>query len=118
MSSLADLSRRSYHQLPIEQFLKKLKECEQALLIDIRRDNESAEGALEGAISMDVLDEKFFIEIAKHPITTKLFIYCSNGKRSAIAGKHLSRMGYETTGLQGGYLSLKGGERNIIKQRN
>ncbi len=118
MSSLAALSSKTFHHLPLEEFTKKLDESDQAILIDLRQKIEFSNGAIEGALSMDILSEQFFIDIAKYPISTHLFIYCSNGKRSAIAGKHLCRMGYETTGLRGGYISLQQAQRINVKQRN
>lgn len=65
------------------------------LLVDIRTDDEYAQGAIPGAKHLDkgYLESKIEAEVPDR--STPLVIYCAAGNRSAFATRTLNEMGYE-----------------------
>ena len=77
---------------------------EKFLLVDVREDNEWANGHLPGAVHLG----KGIIErdiVQRVPDTSaKLILYCGGGFRSALAAENLQKMGYTNVeSMDGGW---------------
>ncbi|MBL4632725.1 MAG: molybdopterin-synthase adenylyltransferase MoeB [Kofleriaceae bacterium] len=87
---------------------KHLADNPDTLLIDVREENEYAQGFIKGAlwISRGFLEIK--IEEAVSNRDTEIVIYCAGGTRSALAVKSLAEMGYKRLySLKGGFGAWK-----------
>jgi rhodanese-related sulfurtransferase len=82
---------------------------EKFLLVDVREDNEWANGHLPGAVHLG----KGIIErdiVQRVPDSNaKIILYCGGGLRSALAAENLQKMGY--TGVE----SMDGGWRGWVE---
>ncbi|HLR42500.1 MAG TPA: rhodanese-like domain-containing protein [Pseudogracilibacillus sp.] len=79
---------------------------EQLSIIDVRRDDEVAEGKIPGAkhIILDELPERFE-EIDKNKTQ---YLVCRSGGRSSRAGEFLESKGYDVVNVDGGMLNWTG----------
>jgi rhodanese-related sulfurtransferase len=77
-------------------------------LLDVRTQQETAQGIITGAVLIPVQElEERFREIPKDG--KKTLVYCAGGQRSAAACEFLSRQGYEGLyNLAGGFMSWSG----------
>ncbi|MFN3639632.1 MAG: rhodanese-like domain-containing protein [Flavobacterium sp.] len=75
-------------------------------LVDVRTAEEFNEGAIPGAINIDVTKGGFDLAIQKLDKSKAVFIYCRSGSRSEVAAKKMSSMGFtQIIDLEGGYLA-------------
>jgi rhodanese-related sulfurtransferase len=81
---------------------------EEAVLVDVREDNEFAAGHVKGAVHMSKGTIERDVE-AKYPDkNTTLVLYCGGGFRSALVADNLQKMGYANPiSLDGGWRALK-----------
>ena len=87
----------------IERYLKE----ENAVLLDVRTNEEYAAGHIEGSINLPVGE----IDRAGAVITDKdvpIYVYCRSGKRSERAAAYLKGNGYTKVNDIGGILSYNG----------
>lgn len=78
-----------------------------AVLIDVRTEEEFAEGALPGAqlIPHDQIGAR--IAVAVPDKNTPIVLYCRSGRRSSLAQDALQALGYRQVVNAGGYEQLK-----------
>lgn len=62
------------------------------LLVDVRSPQEFAQGAIEGAVNIPLLELP--TRLAELPRDTPLVLYCSNGNRARSAVNFLAQQGY------------------------
>lgn len=76
-------------------------------LVDVRTPGEFQRGHIQGAINIDVKNQRTFrSSFEKLDKSQPVYIYCYRGPRSRHASKLLKGMGFEQVyDLQGGYLS-------------
>ena len=87
-----------------------------AVLLDVRRPTEFAEGHIKGAINIDWLDiENFKVQAQKLDINKTYFIYCRSGKRSNAAAREMAKRGFKVFDLQGGILLWKQQGFEVVK---
>ena len=73
------------------------------LLLDIRTDNEFAQGHLLGAQQIDFYKNDFSKALEKLDKDQPVFIYCRSGNRSGKAAQQMKAMGFsEVYNLEGG----------------
>lgn len=87
----------------IERYLKE----ENAVLLDVRTNEEYAAGHIEGSINLPIGE----IDRAGTVIMDKdvpIYVYCRSGKRSERAAAYLKGNGYTKVNDIGGILSYKG----------
>ena len=85
-----------------------LEGAEPPLLIDVREDDEWAEGHLPGAVHVPRGHLESRIEQAATDRSRLLVLYCAAGNRSAFAAKTLEELGYEhVSSLSGGFTDWK-----------
>ena len=87
-----------------------------AVILDVRRPTEFAEGHIKGAINIDWLDiENFKAQAEKLDINKTYFIYCRSGKRSNAAAREMAKRGFKVFDLQGGILLWKQQGFEVVK---
>ena len=90
-----------------EEFSAKWKDSANAVLLDVRSEQEVKEGALPNAQNI-VYDESFADKLGSLPKDVPVFVYCAAGKRSAKAASILKEKGFkEVYQLKGGLNAWK-----------
>jgi rhodanese-related sulfurtransferase len=84
----------SSKQVNMQEFEQKLKETENAVLLDLRTPKEFATGRIKGAKNLDFFGKGFYEQLLKYPKDTPLFIYCESGGRSGQTFERLKKEGY------------------------
>ena len=98
--------------LPVEEYAQNLNADTTAYLIDVRTPEEYAEGHIEGAVLMNVMDEQTFLAgIDTLDTNHTYYIYCRSGRRSQKASGLMSERGLKVVDLQGGYNAWKEAEK-------
>lgn len=101
-----DASKKGITELSPQEFRSGLASTPEAVLIDVRRPDELAEGIINGAININYTDSTFKEKINGLDRTKPYFIYCKSGKRSAGAVGEMEKLGFENIHiLEGGYTS-------------
>lgn len=92
----------------INKEIEAFKNDENAILLDVRTQEEFYEGTIPGSVNipLDLLQLK--IEKVVKDKNTKLYVYCHSGARSASAVHILKRLGYENSKNIGGIMRYKG----------
>ena len=92
------------------EFTELLANDQQAVVIDVRQPDEWAEGIIEGALLMNVMDIGTFEKEANQLETNKnYYVYCRSGQRSIRACQRLEAIGFGSTyNILGGFLEWKG----------
>lgn len=92
------------------EWLELISKDSAAVIIDARTPAEWAEGSLENAILMDVLEPETFYNTATQLDSSKnYYVYCRSGKRSVTACEILEAEGNKNTfNLLGGWLAWTG----------
>ena len=102
---LAGCSEKSPNLLAPQDFKTKLEATENAIVLDVRTEEEVGSGVLAGAINI-VYDENFANKLGS--VEQKpIFIYCAAGGRSAKAANILRQKGYSVFELDGGIRAWK-----------
>jgi len=77
---------------------------EKFLLVDVREDNEWANGYLPGAVHLGRGIIERDIETRIPDASAKLILYCGGGFRSALVAENLQKMGYNNVeSMDGGW---------------
>ena len=98
--------------LPVEEYAQNLNSDTTAYLIDVRTPEEYAEGHIESAVLMNVMDEQTFLAgIDTLDANHTYYIYCRSGRRSQKASGLMSERGLKVVDLQGGYNAWKEAEK-------
>lgn len=95
-----------FSKLNINEGVKKFRQTPNAILLDVRTEEEYSETHIDGSTNLPLQK----IEIATSIITDKnkpLFVYCRSGVRSAKAVEILKRMGYTNVNDIGGILDYR-----------
>lgn len=92
-------------KLSPDEFRSKLSSTNDAVLIDVRKPEEVAEGKIEGAVNIDYTDSSFAQKIGELDKSKPYFVYCKSGKRSSDAAQEMQKLGFENIiVLEGGYV--------------
>lgn len=93
-------------EITAEALREKVEQNEKVTILDVRRDDEVAEGIIPGAkhIILDELPERFNELNKEEP----LYIICRSGGRSQKACEFLEEKGYDVSNVTGGMLDWKG----------
>jgi rhodanese-related sulfurtransferase len=82
----------------------RMESGEKFLLVDVREDNEWANGHLPGAVHMGRGIIERDIEAKMPETSTKIILYCGGGFRSALVADNLQKMGYTSVeSMDGGW---------------
>jgi rhodanese-related sulfurtransferase len=83
---------------------RRIDAGENLMLIDVREDNEWAQGHLPGALHLGKGIIERDIEQRVPQTDAKLVLYCGGGFRSALAAENLQKMGYTNVeSMDGGW---------------
>lgn len=81
-------------------------QSEQAILVDVRTEEEFDQGHLCDALNVDFKAEDFETKILELPKSSPVYLYCRTGKRSESAATLLQELGFKNiTNLEGGYVA-------------
>lgn len=81
----------------IEEGLEKMKEVPNAVLLDVRSEQEYQDGHLQGSVNIPI-NKIAGINISKDK---PLFVYCLSGARAGRAVAFLQKTGYEAVNIGG-----------------
>ena len=83
---------------------QRIESGEKFLLVDVREDNEWANGHLPGAVHMGRGIIERDIETQVPDTARKIILYCGGGFRSALVADNLQKMGYTSVeSMDGGW---------------
>ena len=97
-----DLSQQDWHN--------QLQNDADAVILDVRTEDEWNEGIIPGAINIDIYKGQGFIyEVDQLDKTKNYYVYCKAGGRSAQACAIMGQLGFENTyNLNGGFMQWQG----------
>ena len=93
-----------------EEWRQQLAEDTNALILDVRTEEEVEEGYIPNMVHIDIrLGQGFVDELQKLDKSKNYYVYCRSGGRSAQACAIMNQMGFETTyNLLGGFMNWDG----------
>lgn len=93
-----------------EEWVSKLENDKNAVVLDVRTDAEVADGIIPNAVHIDIYRGQDFIsEIEDLDKSKSYYIYCRSGNRSGQACRIMEQLGFENTyNLEGGILQWEG----------
>ncbi|MDN3596588.1 rhodanese-like domain-containing protein [Zunongwangia endophytica] len=97
-------------ELSQEEWSKQLAADSDAVVLDVRTEEEVEEGYIPESKNIDIYQGQGFIdEVEKLDKSKNFYVYCRSGKRSAQACTILDQLGYANTyNLQGGFMEWEG----------
>lgn len=94
--------------LSSEQFKEKITEDKNAIIIDLRTDDELGKGQIPGAVQIDYLGKNFDTQIAALDKNKTYYVYCQGGGRSADAAQYMEKQGFKKVfNLEKGFSNWK-----------
>lgn len=99
---MADLSQ--------QQWQEELSQDDNAVIIDVRTEEETDEGIIPNAIKSDIYQpQEFMSQLETLDKSKTFYVYCRSGGRSAQACAIMSQLGFENTkNLLGGFSEWTG----------
>ncbi len=93
-----------------EDWWSKLQQDENAVILDVRTEDEWNDGIIPNAINIDIYKGQGFIyKVEELDKSKNYYVYCKAGGRSAQACNIMNQMGFETTyNLMGGFSEWDG----------
>ena len=93
-----------------QEWASQLDQDKDAVILDVRTQEEVDEGYIPGAIHLDIHKSQEFInEIKKLDTDKKYYVYCRSGGRSGQACSIMNSLGFENAyNLMGGFSEWKG----------
>jgi len=98
-----------------EDWFTKLQQDENAVILDVRTEDECMDGVIPNAINIDIYKGQGFIyQVDELDKSKNYYVYCKAGGRSAQACNIMNQMGFETTyNLMGGFSEWEGPVENL-----
>jgi len=99
---MADLSQ--------EEWTKQLEADENAVILDVRTQDEVNDGMIPNAMHIDIYKGQGFVsEVDQLDKTKNYYVYCRSGNRSGQACNIMNQLDIENTyNLSGGFMAWKG----------
>jgi rhodanese-related sulfurtransferase len=93
-----------------EEWVSQYEADENAVILDVRTENECNEGSIADSINIDIYEGQGFIaKLEALDKTKKYYVYCRSGARSAKACEVMEGLGFAYTyNLLGGILEWNG----------
>ena len=92
--------------IPSESFAEQIHKEPDAVILDVRTQEEVNGGYIEGAQHIDYKSKRFKTEVAKLDKSKPYYVYCLSGGRSGEAAKYMRSIGFqEVYDMKGGLLS-------------
>jgi rhodanese-related sulfurtransferase len=94
----------AFLNLDVKSFAEKIMKDKEVIILDVRTPAEFAEGAIKGAININVNASNFKEKVSTLDKEKSYLIYCRSGMRSVKACNIMSENGYrQLFNLLGGY---------------
>ena len=93
-----------------QDWTEQLENDENAIILDVRTEDECNDGIIENAIMIDINKGQYFInEIEALDKSKNYYVYCRSGVRSAKACDIMNELGFENAyNLLGGFIQWDG----------
>lgn len=93
-----------------EEWVEQLENDNNAVILDVRTDDEVEDGKIPNAIHIDIYRGQDFIsELEKLDKSKNYYVYCRSGNRSGQACKIMNQLGFANAyNLVGGMLQWEG----------
>lgn len=93
-----------------QEWSLQLQKDSNAVILDVRTEEECSEGIIPNSINIDIYKGQGFIYKIEELDTTKnYYVYCKAGGRSAQACSIMKQLGFENTfNLSGGFMNWEG----------
>jgi rhodanese-related sulfurtransferase len=93
-----------------QEWATQLENDKDAVIIDVRTEDECNEGIIPEAVNIDIYQAQYFVEKVEELDKTKnYYVYCKAGGRSEQACRIMNQMGIQNTyNLSGGMLQWNG----------
>lgn len=93
-----------------EEWTSQLKQDENAFILDVRTEDEVAEGKIPNSTNIDIyLGQDFLNELEKLDKSKSYYVYCRSGNRSGQACAIMNSVGIENAfNLEGGFMNWEG----------
>ena len=105
---LLDQVKRSIAETTPEEVDRRLRAGEKFAILDVREDDEVANGALEGSRHLSRAHFESRVEDVLPDKDAEVVVYCAGGVRSAFATRTLQELGYsKVTSMAGGFTRWK-----------
>jgi rhodanese-related sulfurtransferase len=102
--AIVNEAKRRVKQTDVQNVKRLMDAGEKMLLVDVREDNEWANGHLPGAIHLGKGVIERDIEARVPDTSAKIILYCGGGFRSALSADNLQKMGYTNVeSMDGGW---------------
>ena len=92
------------------EWASQLEADPNAVILDVRSEEEWNEGIIPGAITIDIRQGQAFVDDVKALDSTKnYYVYCRSGARSGQACSLMDQLGFQKTfNLEGGIMNWEG----------
>lgn len=93
-----------------DEWAEQLEQDDNAVILDVRTDDEVDQGYIPNAKHIDIyLGDEFIAQVDALDKTKNYYVYCRSGKRSAQACRIMNQLGFENTyNLLGGFIDWTG----------
>ncbi len=93
-----------------KQWAQQLAKDDQAVILDVRTDEEVAEGIIPNAKHIDIYKGQGFLdEVSALDKDKNYYVYCRSGNRSGQACMLMNQLGFENAfNLMGGFMEWEG----------
>ena len=101
---LVNEAKKKIKETNVADVKRRIDAGEKFLLVDVREDNEWANGHILGAVHLGRGIIERDIEKQVPDTGTKMILYCGGGFRSALVAENLQKMGYDNVeSMDGGW---------------
>lgn len=101
--AIINLGKNMQNLIAID-FKTQLEQDSTAQILDVRTSEECAAGMIQGALNCDIFDPDFLSKAQSQlQKSSRVYVYCRSGARSASASAMLESAGYTVVNLIGGY---------------
>ncbi len=98
------INNESINQMNSDELIEFI-ELNDAILVDVRTEDEYNSGYIESSLNIDYFSNEFSVNADKLDKTIPIILYCRSGKRSSMSANKISKLGFkEIYNLQGGIL--------------
>ncbi len=98
------INNESINQMNSDELIDFI-ELNDAVLVDVRTEDEYNSGYIESSLNIDYFSNDFSLNVDKLDKSTPIILYCRSGKRSSMSANKISKLGFkEIYNLEGGIL--------------
>lgn len=87
--------KSEFDNLDAQSFETKLKEDNDAVLVDVRTEAEHYDAKIPNSKLLDLMNPHFMDEIGKLDKSKNYYLYCRSGNRSYHAAREMAKLGFE-----------------------